>query len=1229
MMNNATDELKEALGMGISRRTMLRRMGYGMAGAALAPTLFETVLAADKKAALAGASLSDFTPVPVWQYTPPASYTIISCVFLSGAVLVTAQDAKNNNSGLIYSIDSQTMEVRWSHSYAQNVYFNRPLVAGSVLYTSDNSGNLYAVDITSGGILWQRAYQVANDLLLAGGNIIFTTTDGQIYAVDTQGNPVWSYATGATTPQTSRLVTSGGVVMVVINNRLYAVSVATGELLWIYAAQFETIVGDPAVGLGNVYFISQVNNPLFPGYYLQALKVSAKANCQLPSPCFEPVWRKLVIQLNDGHQFSNPVFYNGVVYLGDDGGRFYAFDATAGALSWYSDGFGSFQVWNITPFPAETNSVFVEDGIAYLMTTGTKGSVLYAVDLTSQGQEVVSFSPPNIGDISLMAGVETGICYFIQISPTTSIEAVDLSGLVHQFFAESELMVEDYDTSTGTAQPQTTSFRSHVKLLDPNRNPRSYKSVKVWASQDQVTLTSGGQSYQIGTTTSAWLQTDAAGELDLVVNADSITSPALYLWGNFMDVGEAIVLYPDHDTLHKLSNVQGGSQTDPNIPSLTDATAYDGTSLLPSGFSGADDLAQTIRNTIGVPTASLARTQLAQAPDVKKKRKKPKKHGIPPPTFSPTSFIAYPESNTNMVYQPVTASTLRIYVPNTAVPNWTACFDPVTGSVTFSAGCSAPPTSGLPGSIFSHIEDFINNVVKGTRKVAHIAWTAAENAVQTIIDDAGNTYNFVVSALEDAASVVVGVLKTIINDIKKAVQWLSYLFEWSDILTTKDQIKTAVHNGGAKLKAWVDNQIANDLTVVTQFFNTAVALIDGGFFTSSAVTQASSNTLQSQQQNGNNPQAAFGAGGAKSYAKSSWLTSKFQANASQGSVSSSLAPGSFDPNTIVSAVESLFTSIPNTISNDFQSVPSDVSNLISNFGKLVTDPTSLTTHSFGDVLTLLKDIVRGFLLLTEAVVEDLLKAFAIVIDAVLDPSSGLLNQQIKIPVISDIYETIAGSPLTFLDLCCLLVAVPATIVGKAVGAATQAAPGGTLASGPDPQKVDITFALFVYSILDALVDVSPPQLAAVGTFLESALLACNAIVVLLGIPDDMDINQTTATYLFYFAVSLPVGVGAMDIALSKVSEESLFITIKQLWEVVKNAYNAFYGGLMFLFGIQLGVTNPDFGGIVMAENLIGPLPYCFKWLGTGEGVTPSKLALGAIDGVCDLTVAGLSIAAWA
>jgi hypothetical protein len=80
--------------------------------------------------------------------------------------------------------------------------------------------------------------------------------------------------------------------------------------------------------------------------------------------------------------------------------------------------------------------------------------------------------------------------------------AIDLANLVHQFFAESELMVEDYNTSTG--KPSTTSYRTHIQLFDPNKNPRLLKSVKVWAS-DTMTITSGGKTYVIDTNKSAWL----------------------------------------------------------------------------------------------------------------------------------------------------------------------------------------------------------------------------------------------------------------------------------------------------------------------------------------------------------------------------------------------------------------------------------------------------------------------------------------------------------------------------------------------------------------------------------------------------------------------------------------------------------------------------------------------------------------------------------------------------
>jgi hypothetical protein len=109
--------------------------------------------------------------------------------------------------------------------------------------------------------------------------------------------------------------------------------------------------------------------------------------------------------------------------------------------------------------------------------------------------------------------METGVTY--SLDPTSGvITAINLSGLVHQFYCESELMVEDYQPGSGGKgyQGKSTSFRTHVQLLDPNKNPRANKSVKVWAS-DPVTITAGGKSYDIdaaSTGKSAWLQTDGS-----------------------------------------------------------------------------------------------------------------------------------------------------------------------------------------------------------------------------------------------------------------------------------------------------------------------------------------------------------------------------------------------------------------------------------------------------------------------------------------------------------------------------------------------------------------------------------------------------------------------------------------------------------------------------------------------------------------------------------------------
>lgn len=181
-MNNDRDALIEKLGMGISRRKMLKGMGYGVAGAMVAPSLIESVLAAPQRATV---SLSDLTPQPIWSYTDSDSDHAYfdSPLFDTGTIVIPA---RNIDEGVLYSIDTQTKEVRWT--YPTGEPFLTPLSAGGVLYAATNTGSLYAIDPATGTTRWQKNdYRVVTDLKLIGGNLVFTTTQGNLMAVDLQG----------------------------------------------------------------------------------------------------------------------------------------------------------------------------------------------------------------------------------------------------------------------------------------------------------------------------------------------------------------------------------------------------------------------------------------------------------------------------------------------------------------------------------------------------------------------------------------------------------------------------------------------------------------------------------------------------------------------------------------------------------------------------------------------------------------------------------------------------------------------------------------------------------------------------------------------------------------------------------------------------------------------------------------------------------------------------------
>ena len=1143
-MKKYSDDQIEMQRVGMSRRDMLKSVGCGAAGLIAAPHLLA--------GAPARASLSSYTPRPVWSYPLSSNYQPqrTQYAFASGTIVVTtviASEGGSHSEGVIFSLDTQTSTVRWLTNHPESS-FGMPIAGDGVIYVEqsyeDGGALVGQINAATGEFMGSvdLAEPLAGDLTLAGDTLIYVTRDGSVGAIPTSFRTVsWTYSSGESiTGGTPRPVVSKGTVIVMINETLHALDLQTGQLRWRYSAG-AIAAFELSIGAGLVYLATANSNTL------QAVDIATgSAKWKLPAS-------------ND--QLSAPVYYNGVVYVGDSVGRFSAVNADTGVHLWQTQVNGALV----------SSEFFFEDGIAYF--TAGDGRT-YAVDCQTNGQDIVSYTPPGFADTVI--AIESGVCYFADDDPAT-IRAVDLAGLVHQFFCESELMVEDYarNAITGKTQGQSTSFRTHIQLVDPVKNPRANKSVKVWASEP-VTITSGGRSFAIDaqqTEKSAWLQTDALGELSIVSTAESITTPALYLWGSFMDVQEAIVIYPDYDTLGKLASVQG---TD-----FQNAKAYDGTSMLPSTFNSTDTaaLASAVRGAIGGVGHTLT-------------QKQNRKSG---PGVTAISYLAYPASTPNMIYQPIAGAASRSYVSG-AISNWTAEF--TSTGITFNPGTTNQHQEP-PGSLWGDFTDFVNDVVKGLERIAKIAWSKVENVVNTIVTGLTKAYKFTIDTVEKAAAVVMGALKTIVNDLKKVVEWLSYLFEWDDILATKDQLKSLAQNGFRNLEAWVDNQIGSDLNAVHGFFQTFKASI-GTNLTKAAQTFGGT-SLQSRQRNNNNPQAVYGAGGARSYAKSRWLMQKFKDNAGQASVGSS-APPSVGSDPIVSVMGQLITDVSGIIngSESFRAIPQDIKNVFTDFSLLVTDPSDFVTKSFGDIILLIKDALELLVQFTDAVVEAVLKALRAIIDAVI----AMATQPINIPVVSDLYELITGSSLSILDLCCLIIAVPTTIIRKALNG--KASSGSALGVA-SVQDVGLLLSLAAYAVVDPGMDITNRALPWKYFYLGLVLM-----VEGLSFPSDFETNSN-GVYVFYVATAFPLILTGVDIAFSRVGGS-------EGWDVLGPLIDVFYGIAMVGASFVLGMTYQQFSGnnyLTMFQNIFSFVPFLFKPLGIGGGATKTALAL--IDGVCDVS----------
>ena len=276
------------------------------------------------------------------------------------------------------------LKLKWQ--YPISVSLPSPAVVNGVVYVGDNSGNFYALNASTGALLWSasndaQSSAVANGVVYVGG--------GGLYALNAStGALLWSYPVGGivlSAPTVANGVVYFGNVdencCVDVFNGLYALNASTGALLWSYRAPGSIIYGPPgfvyssaAVANGVVYFGSANDN-------VYALNASTGAY----------LW-----SYTTGYSvLDSPAVANGVVYFGSGDGKFYALNASTGALLWSYT----------TESSINSSSPAVANGVVYI---GSEDDNVYALN-ASTGAKLWSYDTGN--KVESSPAVANGVVY--------------------------------------------------------------------------------------------------------------------------------------------------------------------------------------------------------------------------------------------------------------------------------------------------------------------------------------------------------------------------------------------------------------------------------------------------------------------------------------------------------------------------------------------------------------------------------------------------------------------------------------------------------------------------------------------------------------------------------------------------------------------------------------------------------------------------------------------------
>jgi outer membrane protein assembly factor BamB len=564
-------------------------------------------------------------------------------------------------------------------------------------------------------------------------------------------------------------------------------------------------------------------------------------------------------------------------------------------------------------------------------------------------------------------------------------------------------LIQDYHYTTGNAVDDSRSrstWRVVLRASDAGDISRPGEPITLWASQS-TTVEVLGVKHTVSADNAASLETDQTGELTVIMSASELTAPTLYARAGFMHRNDRVVIDAHQDTHAQLNKVDAHALTAPKMTNWKkgDESTDSGPTLLrPEHAPYSGDIATAIRQvtTIATPAdphAPPRSGRLLRAPRGTRVAMRQ------PQTAVSTDGVVLRRTLAGVNRPaPVDTEGLRHALGGTLgftidISANSFVYKPITTHAELAAIHAAyPPTLEAPdhllGSIWDDIADFATDVYNRAKQIVVSVAESVQNAIITLIDEAGKVVSVIVDSIDKALDAVAGFFNRLLVELEKVIEFLRVIFNWKAIIDTSKILKRAFNTSCEQALALIKD---------SSKFTGAIASLAGQPMQDPPRDAPSLNTSSDGQGNPNDPVLAS----SRSVEGKSMMqktTSATVSSEGKAGVSPALPP---DP------ADALIKEVAGLAGSIFDLSPGD---LVSELRRIISKALDTALIAAGQTLA------------------TVMKTFAEPMKWVFD----LLNAKIEIPFISALYKWITTEDLTLANVVCLVLAIPVNIAYAAL-----------------------------------------------------------------------------------------------------------------------------------------------------------------------------------------------------